>query len=1181
MAKQDNFIPSNANIIESLVASITNQEMLVEFISNSADNIVKIIESTKGKITKDSLESIQQLDVCISSLNNIISSICELKIKDALTLPMKLPILEQSLVILMNSLSSMADGLAEMEEFQAINKKLNEVIITLNTLKGIVDVVTNFPKVKIKDIIHIHISLTKLFFVIKTICNRIEKNLSKLKIDRKVVDTIESVKLIIDSLNTLTENLIKFSKTSMKLLLVAIPLIIGLFTTLTIVWVIIKILGLFKKLNGSLNTLNITLTIKSLSEIIGGLKKLAEDLIKFAGASALLVLISPVVILGVLFTLLIIKAIMFLIQRLMSLSKSKSLIQVFIVIFLIKKLLVELLMIVGLLFLLALAAVIMIKFYEILLLGLLAIVVIMLIIAGIAFVLKMVAKIISFTAMIKIFLFMVLLLLLIGFIFLMALMLTKIAAMKNDILDGFLDFLIVTGVILGIGTALSLLGYLLIYLVPGMLMAMAFIGLVFLSVLLILLLALSLKLLTKMKFSKDEVEIIKDNVKNIMSAARAALDIMLQEAFGVGEEDSGIMKVIKSVLGGLAAIIELVAICMFVALTIVAVALVIVLALVLKLLAKINFSKNEVETIKANVRNIITAASEVILAITSPFEDVEKDESKQSTMDKIMEAILPDWINVMLRALGAILMLIPTIIAVGLVIFLGKTLQFLTDIIIDKDIIAENVRTIISTAAEIITIVNNPMDGVETDDGQQSILDKIIEWILPENIGFMLQALGAILMLIPTIMAVGLVIFLGKVLTEIGSVNIPSDLETKITNIIQGAKTVVAVVNRPIPAVKSDKSKEGWLVKLARAILPDNLVDMILSLGAILMLIPCITACGAIVSLAQSLKEVGSFNFTPQVIEQKTTSIISCAKRLVSMVNNAEIAEISEWKLRLQKAIIDMSIGLCERIVKVLNLSFNEANADTIIKQSKKIISILTDKNIWNIPIDTIRTRYIYMNSLVALINRMIFVARRVNNDDINKTVESTASIISILTNKDNWGSISEMEKRSNILDKLVNTLNKLADIGIKPETEKFVDTSERFIKTLSNTDLSKLETAEKIFKNMAEFSQSIKGDFDALAEALTEKIAPLLEQISESTSKIPDKMDEQVAQQEFESAPINTPVGALRELFNKFNPSASKEEADKRVSQKVTQQSQQNNAILETNELLTEIKNILKSQMI
>lgn len=1018
MAKQDNFIPSNANIIESLVASITNQEMLVEFISNSADNIVKIIESTKGKITKDSLESIQQLDVCISSLNNIISSICELKIKDALTLPMKLPILEQSLVILMNSLSSMADRLVEMEEFQIINKKLTGVITTLNTLKSIIDEVTNFPKIKIKDIIQIHTSLSKLFFVIKTICNKVKKNLSKLEIDPNVISTIESIKMIIDNLNMLAENLIKFSKTSMKLLLVSIPLIIGLFTTLGIVWVIIKILGVFKMLNGFLSMVNVTLTIKSLNEVIGGLKKLAEDLIKFAGISAILILISPVVILGVLFTLLIIKAIIFLITHLISLSKSAKLIQAFIVIFIIKKLLVEMLQIIGLLFLLALAALIMIKFYEILLLGLLAIVVVMSIIAGIALVLKLVAKVISFSIMAKIFLFMVLLFVLIGFIFLMALMLIKITAMKNDILSGFSDFVIVTGIILGIGLALSLLGFALASLIPGMVMTIAFIGIMFISIVLILLLAASLKLLTKMNFTTDDVKIIKDNIKNIMEAAHAALNIMLQEAFGVGEEDSG-FRFLGTLFKGLGAIIELVLICAFVALTLVAIALVILLALTLKLLVKINFSKNEVKIVKENVKNIITTASEVILAVMSPFEDIEKDESKQSTIDKIMEAILPDWLNTMLRALGTILMLIPTIIAVGLVVFLSKVLGYLKDVVIDETVIISNVNNIINSAHQVIYAVNNPSPDIQKDDSKKGLLNKLAHFISP-SLGSIMDAMDAALFLIPILSAVGM-----------------------LSVVVDG------------------------------------------------------------------LNKIAAFNIKESDIQNKITLIKNNADSLIKMVGDQQWEDIDLKDAKYRVKIFENIVDVIENLSGIENVSSELSSVESLFKQ----LTSITDKQINN-------------------------------------------------------------------LGNLYTILNNLGDLK-ESNAIKLIESSDKFIQTIRDTDLSKLETAEKIFKNMAEFSQSIKGDFDALAEALTEKIAPLLEGMNENLEKIPNKMDEQVAQQEFENAPVNTPAGALRELFNKFNPSASEEEIDKRVSQKVTQQSQQNNAILETNELLTEIRNILKSQMI
>ena len=48
----------------------------------------------------------------------------------------------------------------------------------------------------------------------------------------------------------------------------------------------------------------------------------------------------------------------------------------------------------------------------------------------------------------------------------------------------------------------------------------------------------------------------------------------------------------------------------------------------------------------------------------------------------------------------------------------------------------------------------------------------------------------------------------------------------------------------------------------------------------------------------------------------------------------------------------------------------------------------------------------------------------------------------------------------------------------------------------------------------MAQFSESINGNFNELAEALNEKIAPLLEELKELVGKVPEHMDKNSANQ-------------------------------------------------------------------
>ena len=402
MASQNNSIPSNANIMQSIVASLASQEALLEYANKTADNISKIVESTKGKIQKDALGQIKLLDACVSSINNIIVSITKLNFKDALTLPMKLPLLENAVSMMLDSLDKIANKAAEMKELPKINTQLLLLTKTLESLKSIVNIIIDFPLIKPTKIMSLKISMFSLIKVLQMVCKKLDKDLKDVKISPQTFALIEVFKELISTLKGLATDLISFGKTSMKLLLFSPIILLGLIATMSLISLMIKIISWFKSFNGFVKMIKITATVKIFKELIQGLKDIMIDMILLAPLGILLILIAPVVILGVIVTLLMINAIIFLISKMSSLSK--SLIKVFITIFIFKLLLIELLKIIGLIFILALAAIIMVKFYEIVLLGLFAVVMVLLIIAGLGLVMKLVTKALSMSTMVQVLL---------------------------------------------------------------------------------------------------------------------------------------------------------------------------------------------------------------------------------------------------------------------------------------------------------------------------------------------------------------------------------------------------------------------------------------------------------------------------------------------------------------------------------------------------------------------------------------------------------------------------------------------------------------------------------------------------------------------------------------------------------------------------------------------------------
>jgi hypothetical protein len=66
--------------------------------------------------------------------------------------------------------------------------------------------------------------------------------------------------------------------------------------------------------------------------------------------------------------------------------------------------------------------------------------------------------------------------------------------------------------------------------------------------------------------------------------------------------------------------------------------------------------------------------------------------------------------------------------------------------------------------------------------------------------------------------------------------------------------------------------------------------------------------------------------------------------------------------------------------------------------------------------------------------------------------------------------------------------------------TDQFV----RFIDKANSVDVDKMKSVRDMFEQMARFSESLKGDFDKLAEVLSDKLVVVLEKLQETISGIP-----------------------------------------------------------------------------
>jgi hypothetical protein len=177
---------------------------------------------------------------------------------------------------------------------------------------------------------------------------------------------------------------------------------------------------------------------------------------------------------------------------------------------------------------------------------------------------------------------------------------------------------------------------------------------------------------------------------------------------------------------------------------------------------------------------------------------------------------------------------------------------------------------------------------------------------------------------------------------------------------------------------------------------------------------------------------------------------------------------------------------------------------------------------------------------------------------------------------EDSMGSIGSM------VAAVAKSVKDFADVNSN-KLDKNIKLYERFISSVNTIDIEKVLKTSDMFRQMSEFSNSIKGDFDALADALSEKLLPVLEELKAVMTEIPQKLDEGFQNTSASigaagTGAANTTEG-IQAQIKRENPNISPAELNAQTQQRMSQQASSNAKGVESK--LAEIISILKTHSI
>lgn len=658
------------------------------------------------------------------------------------------------------------------------------------------------------------------------------------------------------------------------------------------------------------------------------------------------------------------------------------------------------------------------------------------------------------------------------------------------------------------GLLTMLIGFALPELKPilQMLMAVMFLALSLLAISIIVLISTQLKLLEVIDLDSKKV------AKNVAMVLTTATNI-IDSVFGSDDEESKSTKhgfistVISLFAPELAKILDAIMSVAFLAITFFAITLVNMIAAELLILQTMVLDKG---LIQANVTAVVTTAKSIsdLLFYT---EEAEATETNKGFILSVLDLFCPQ-LSSIFEALMSVMFLAVTYFAIMLIHNIAEELIYLQDLIIDQALIEENIQAIINTAKNISDWLFYTEEA-ESKETSKGFILSVLNLFAP-NLVSIFEAIMAVAFLAVSYFAIKMLTNLAQELQKIEKLKINVGAVTKkCQEIIKAAKTVINTVVAPDNS--EPKKAKGFLRKLLEMVLPSSLFDMIDALMAIGFLAVSKMAIGMMGELARNLTDIAKLP-SMSGIGAKASKVASAAEDVIHAVYNSsgsiwdiledkEKAEFCEWYIGFLKGTV---IAVGTLAAKLKNIQQVDSN---IVDKTKKSIEKFME--IPQIIIDTMHMPDDVMDRVRVLnsIHRMFMRYKGIDTNICSASLTSAEDLMTItdLINK-HVDNPTGIKPKLAILREMYQTLRLYRNL---PSTavDKQKEITRCYVQLLdkvNRVDLDKLKTAANLFKSMANFSESINGNFDALAQSLNDKIAPLLEELKKLLEEVPDSIE-------------------------------------------------------------------------
>lgn len=455
--------------------------------------------------------------------------------------------------------------------------------------------------------------------------------------------------------------------------------------------------------------------------------------------------------------------------------------------------------------------------------------------------------------------------------------------------------------------------------------------------------------------------------------------------------------------------------------------------------------------------------------------------------------------------------------------------------------IMKTLNTIIN---DVFGAFDNKMGSGRNSSGDDGLVFTVSRWILGDIFVNLFKLIIMSTTLVFGIIAIGLVVLTAMTLNLISDNKYINNVVKNQDNIIGDTRTIMdtakSIINIIFESFDSPigDGGDGVLLGLAGVVLGDMVVNMIKLIISCVALTFTVIAVSLVKLTAMSLNLIGDISFDPGKVVTNTSVIMNTAKSVIAAIN-APVEGIKQSEKSFGREMVEWVLpsGLLNMVDAIMAIG---SLAPTILAVSAISLMAKSINNINDVKLDG---------------------DVRVKAENI---VKMGTSLVSLINDQDETFGLIDNAKattRISILKDLGEVITSFSQ-EINPQNhEKIINNTIKFVKSINDIKLENLQTAHNMFKEMKEFSESISGNFEGLADALNEKIAPLLEELKEMIGKIPESVDKSastISGSMYNSAAMSSGFATSSNIETQVkaeNPNMSKEEVNKIVDQRMNQQ--------------------------